>query len=101
MVQRIGDTQEQCNVNVVLVENLVHMGTGAANVGGQLGGRNALLSHDFLDMLPDVHKKRGIDFLLDIQGYHTLHNLTSHSTPCYTAFNNLSLIVVALKKAQW
>lgn len=57
VVQSAGNAAQQGNVDVVLVENLVHMGPRTANVFGQLGGRSALLSHDFLDMLPDVHRK--------------------------------------------
>lgn len=60
MLQRIGDAAQQGNVDVVLAENLVYMRASAANVVGQLCGRRALLPHHLFNMLPDMHKKRGI-----------------------------------------
>lgn len=60
MVQGIGNAAQQSNVDIVLAENLVDMRTGAANVLGQLCGRRALFSHYLFNMLPNMHKKRGI-----------------------------------------
>ena len=60
VLQGIGDAAQKGNVDVVLAENLVDMRAGAANVVGQLRGRRALLPHHLFDMLPDMHKKRGI-----------------------------------------
>ena len=60
VVQGIGNATQKGNVDIVLAENLVDMRTGAADVVGQLRGRHALLPHYLFDMLPDVHKKRGI-----------------------------------------
>ena len=63
VLQRLGNALQKGDVNIVFSENLVHMCTGAANVLSQLCGCDALLTHYLLDMLPDVHKKRGIDYL--------------------------------------
>lgn len=57
VIQRCGNAFEQGDVDAVLAENPVDMGAGAANVLGQLCGRNALLPHYLFDMLPDVHEK--------------------------------------------
>ena len=73
MLQCLGDAAQQGNVDVVLAENLVDMRAGAANVVGQLRGRRALLPHHLLDMLPDVHKKRGICSTCRPSGFHAHH----------------------------
>ena len=57
VIQCSGDALKQGNVDAVLEENPVDMGEGAANVLGQLCGRNALPPHYLFDMLPDVHEK--------------------------------------------
>jgi hypothetical protein len=57
IIQRLGNTLKQGNVNVFLAENPMDMRAGAANVLRQLCGRNTLLPHYLFDMLPDVHKK--------------------------------------------
>ncbi len=57
IIQRLGNTLKQGNVNIFLAENPMDMRAGAANILRQLCGRNALLPHYLLDMLPDVHKK--------------------------------------------
>jgi hypothetical protein len=57
IIQRLGNTLKQGNVNVFLAENLVDMRAGTANVLRQFCGRNTLLPHYFLDMLPNVYKK--------------------------------------------
>ena len=80
MLQGIGDAAQQGNVDVVLAENLVDMRAGAANVVGQLRGRRALLPHHLFDMLPDMHKKRGISSTCRPSGFHA-HTTTSYSTP--------------------
>ena len=73
VLQGIGDAAQKGNIDVVLAEKLVDMRAGAANVVGQLRGRRALLSHYFLDMLPDVHKKRGICSTCRPSGFHAHH----------------------------
>lgn len=57
VLQGIGDAAQQGNVDVVLAEYLMHVGASAANVLSQLRGRDVLLPHHLLDMLPDVHEK--------------------------------------------
>ena len=60
VVQGIGNAAQQGNVDIVLAEYLVDMRAGAADVVGQLRGRRSLLPHHLFNMLPDMHKKRGI-----------------------------------------
>ena len=71
VVQSIGNAPQQGNVDAVLAENLVHMRPRTANVFGQPCGRNALLSHDFFDMLPDVHRK-SVELISCFQGDRTV-----------------------------
>jgi hypothetical protein len=69
IIQRFGNTLKQGNIHILLVENPMDMRAGAANVLRQLCGRNALLPHYFLDMLPDVHKKEWNLFNLLVIGF--------------------------------
>lgn len=97
VVQSAGNAAQQGNVDVVLVENLVHMGPRTANVFGQPCGRGALLSHDFLDMLPDVHRK-SVELISCLKlGVTTPHQSNKYSTPYY-GVNNLSLIGLSSKR---
>jgi hypothetical protein len=73
-MQGIGNTTQQGNINVVLSENLMHMGAGTANVFGQLCGRRTLLPHYLFYMLPNVHKKAWNLFNLLAIGFPRPHN---------------------------
>jgi hypothetical protein len=81
IIQRLGNTLKQGNVNVFLAENPMDMRAGAANVLRQLCGRNTLLPHYLFDMLPDVHKK-SVEFVqLAEHRVSTPTISTSYSTP--------------------
>lgn len=57
IIQSRRNTLKQGNVDVVLSENPMDMRTSTTNILRQLCGRNPLLPHYLLNMLPDVHKK--------------------------------------------
>ena len=69
IIQRCGYALKQGNVDIVLEENPVDMRSGAANIFRQLCGRYVLLSHYFLDLLPDVHEKAWNLFNLPNTGF--------------------------------
>jgi hypothetical protein len=80
IIQRLGNTLKQGNVNVFLAENPMDMRASTANVLRQLCGRNTLLPHYLFDMLPDVHKKAWNLFnLLNIGFPRPLNNKLFHA----------------------
>jgi hypothetical protein len=76
------------------------MRAGAANVLGQLRGRNTLLPHYLFDMLPDVHKKAWNLFNLLTLGFPRPPHQQVIPRQNKLAFHN-GILARCLKEALW
>ncbi len=80
VVQGVGNAPQQNQVDVILAENLMYMGAGAADALGQLCGCHSFLFHYILYVLPDMHKKAW-NLLLADHRVSTPSPTTSYPTP--------------------
>ena len=79
---------QQTRVDGGVGVHLIQMVGRAGNLAGKPNRGPALLLQHGLDPVPDMYvpdfrhrKSVEFNFLLERQGFHALHNLTSHPTP--------------------